>query len=791
MNSRLFAFSFLGSALVFLVNASSAHAQLNSYIQAVRPYTAEEGEPLIVSAALTNASSIGRVILYYRQLGGTDFRSVEMQLARDSASVMLPANEIAPPFLEVYVSAETRTGLKETFPASNPQSVPARITIMPHLAKDTDVLILSPDVDEPILPEDLYISLSFVYATDVVDQRKTKIFLNNFDLSSRAMAVGDLMIISSEMIPDALKQGSLQLVVQVFDTTGLPYSTLRRSFSIAGPQNDVSVPIPILFNGSAQAESRTEDIKGNTKTYNRFDVRANATYGILKTTANIQLTSEERPENQPQNRYFVGLDAQYVKLGFGDAYPQFPTTLMDGRRVRGVSLNAGYGAFQVAAASGEIVREETLDGEVLSHRRTLEVVRPSFGKGENFQWGFSYLHSKDAYDIGTTVQPRENVVAGTDLYASVDNRRIEWTSQASFSLSNMDISTTQFSLDSIDAAVARGTLNAGDGDNLKRLLPIASKIITFNENIFPLNPAGLSSLAYETALSFNYFNNYLKGTYTFHGNDYMSFGTSSFRNDIQGYNVSDRLRLLNNSLFVTASIEALNNNVSKYSPITTRWNNTTASLSYFGTAGIPDMTVGIAVNTITNDAPVSDTALTAYPVLNFTTNRYFMQSSYAFAWIGQHRAMVSIDYTNADDRSSRNQDMTGFNGMMIVTTVHSPSLESTVGFATSMNALPADKDTSAGSLPNATLTTTLNYSTLTLGMGYKFFDDRMKAAGTLSPSFGAIRRTQLEARLQFEVFPRHIVSAQYRYTVNSSLQPTPLVPHVNDSAFTIAYRMGL
>ncbi len=791
MKLRLLVTLFLGGILGSLVNTSSAYAQLNSYIQAVRPLSAEEGAPLFVSAALTNASSISRVVLYYRQLGATDFRSVEMQLARDSASVMLPANEIAPPFLEVYVSAETQSGIKETFPASLPQSVPARITILPHSAAETDVLILSPDMNEAMPPEDLYISLSFVYATDAVDRHMTKIFLNNFDLSSRAMSVGDLMIISSDMIPDQLKQGRLELVVNVFDTTGLPHETLRRSFSITGPQNGGSVPIPFVFNGSAQAESRMENIKGASKTYNRFDVRANSTYGILKTTANIQLTSEERPENQPQNRYFVGLDARYVKLGFGDTYPQFPTTLMDGRRVRGVSLYAGYGALQVTAASGEIVRSETLDGEIMSHRRTLTAVRPSIGKGENFQWGFSYLHSIDEYAIGTTVQPRENVVAGTDLYASVDDKHIEWTSQASVSLGNMDISTPQFSLDSIDAALARGTLKTRDADDLKKLLPIASKFITFNENIFPLNPAKLSSLACETALSFNYFNNYIKGTYTFHGNDYMSFGTSSFRNDIQGFNVSDRLRLLNNSLFMTASIEKLNNNVSKYSPVTTRWNNTTASLSYFGANSIPDMTVGISVNSIINNAPATDTALTAYPVLDFATSRFFVQSSYAFAWVGQHRAMVSLDYSSSDDKSARNQDMTGFNGMMLVTTMHSASLESTLGFSSSINALPAGKDTASGALPNATMTTSLNYSTLTLGMGYKYFDDRMKATVSVSPTFGAFQRTQLDARLQYALFPRHMVTAQYRYSVNSSLQATPLMPHVNDSAFTIAYRMGL
>jgi len=607
------------------------------------------------------------------------------------------------------------------------------------------------------------------------------------------MAMGDLLIISSPMIPDRLKRPGMTLSVHVYDTTGAPFATLRRTFSVSRTTDAGSDPIAFSAAGSAQAESRSESIKGASRVYNRLEVRGNSTYGILRTTANLQLTSEERPVNQPQNRYFLGFDAGFAKLGLGDTYPQFPSTMMDGRRVRGASLYAGYGAVHLNASTGEIVRGVERDGSAQTHRRTLTAVRPSFGTGEHFRWGFTYLHSKDHWTAGTSLKPRENVAAGTDLYASVDNKRIEWTAQASMSISNMDISSAEFTADSIDAAVARGSIDASDGDNLKRLLPVASKIITFNENISPLNPSGLSSLACETALSFNYFNNFLKAAYTFHGNDYASFGTSSFRNDIQGYTITDRLRLLGNSLFVTASIEVLNNNVSNYDPVTTDWTNATASVSYFGASRVPDVTVGFSANSVSNDAPRIDSVYGAYPALDYATKRVFVQSSYGFPWLGQHNAMVSIDYSDADDRTGRNQDMTGFNGMLSVTSTHSAALESTVGFTASVTTLPVVYYTTQqpggqGSLQSPS---SMNYYTLTLGAGYRFFGERMKATASASPTFGDVERTQLEARLQFAVMPRHMLTAQYHYILNSSLVPTPLMPHVNDSAFTIAYRMDL
>ncbi len=777
---------------VFVIG-SPASAQPNSYIQALRPLSANEGEPLVVSAALNNASSITTVLLYYRQLGVSEFRTAEMQVMGDSAAVTIASTEIAPPFLELYVAVETRSGLHETYPAANPAAAPSRITITPRPDTETGVLILSPEQHETMLPEDLYVTVSYVYAGDAIDKRKTRLVLNGTDITARAMTMGDLLIITSPMIPETLKRPGMTLAVHVFDTTGAPCATLRRSFSLSRTTGAGSDAVVFSANGSAQAESRSETVRGASRVYNRLDVRGNSTYGILHTTANLQLTSEERPGNQPQNRYFLGFDARYAKLGLGDTYPQFPSTMMDGRRVRGASLEAGYGAVHLNASTGEIARGVERDGSTQTHRRTLTAVRPSFGTGEHFRWGFTYLHSKDHWSAGTSLKPRENVAAGTDIYASVDNKRIEWTAQASISISNLDISSAEFTADSIDAAVARGSIDASDGDNLKRLLPIASKLITFNENISPLNPSGLSSLACETSLSFNYFNNFIKGTYTFHGNEYTSFGTSSFRNDIQGYNITDRLRLLGNALFVTASIERLSNNVSKYDPVTTDWTNGTASVSYFGAARVPDVTLGFSANTISNDAPQIDSVYGAYPAIDYATKRVFVQSSYGFSWIGRHSAMVSVDYSNADDRTSRDQDMTGFNGMLTMTSTHSSALESTLGFTASVTTLPVTYYTTeqSGGQGSMQSPSSMNYYTLTIGAGYRFFGERMKATASASPTFGDVERTQLEARLQFAVMPRHMLTAQYHYIVNSSLEPTVLMPHVNDSAFTIAYRMDL
>ena len=214
----------------------------------------------------------------------------------------------------------------------------------------------------------------------------------------------------------------------------------------------------VQYSGNAQAEGRNEDIQGNVTPYRRLNANANASYGILKTTGNLYLTSEEDPTRQPQDRYFLGLDAKYANVGIGDAYPRFaPSAVMDGKRVRGISAGLDLGFFNLNYVSGEDIRRIDADSSQQIYtptlKRNLTAIRPSFGSGENFQLGFTYLKSKDEYGAAdTVVKPQENVVVGSDAVVAFDSHHFEWTGQVSYSLDNVDISAPEFTDASIDTS---------------------------------------------------------------------------------------------------------------------------------------------------------------------------------------------------------------------------------------------------------------------------------------------------------------------------------------------------
>ncbi len=776
-----------------LLCVTQVSAQLNTYIKGINPKNTTEQQPLVVSVGLQSSSELSRVELFYRQFGQTDFRVLEMQILSDSATTEIPAIEILPPFIEVYVVTTNQNGTSETFPIENPRINPARISIDLKPKYESEIIILSPEEGENIKEGETYISLSFVYADSIIDRSKTKVQLNGVDLSDKIVFFDDLLIIPPEAIPTVVSSGGASISVQTFEVNGKPYSTVQRRFSVLTTRQAEEVENAFQGFGNAQAESRNENVKGSKKTYNRLDIRGFGAYEkFLKTNVQLTLSSEEKQENQPQNRYYLGIDARYVKLGLGDAYPRFPYSVMDGRRLRGFTFDLLLNAVNINIANGELTRGVKINSTPQTLQRKMTVIRPSFGKGDRFQWGFTYMKAKDNFDTTkpVIVRPQENAVFGTDLFVAFDDRRIEFSAQSALSLNNVDISTAAFNRDSVDSAIVRGTFSKGDGDNLKRFLPYLEKIITANENLVPINPIGGTSIVYETGLSLNYFGNYLKFSYLFHGKDYSSAGASSLRKDIQGFNITDRIRLLENRLFVTGSFEQLRNNTSGSEVATTTYNTMNASVSYYPSGNLPNVTIGYGLNN--NSNPInSDTTnkksvekQIALRALDDKTNRYFLQTSYDFNYWGRHNAAFNLDVSDKIDRTIKQQGISSFNTSVLLSTMHNLRLESTIGFSLSSLTFPQ-----FNSIHQTTEQSTLSYQTLSVSGRYKIVEDILRLNATFSPTFGDFARTMFESSLVYSLTQHQSLAFQFQFIVNSSSVLSSTVTTRNDSYISFLYRI--
>ena len=96
----------------------------------------------------------------------------------------------------------------------------------PFSEKDKEILLLSPTIGEILTQQELMISVSFIKAPDNIDAAKTKIFINNEDVSSQAVYTGDILVISGENLSGELKIGQGLLRIDIYDKEGNLYHTI-------------------------------------------------------------------------------------------------------------------------------------------------------------------------------------------------------------------------------------------------------------------------------------------------------------------------------------------------------------------------------------------------------------------------------------------------------------------------------------------------------------------------------------------------------------------------------------
>ncbi|MFH1196431.1 MAG: hypothetical protein V1720_12065, partial [bacterium] len=435
---------------VFLMNSSSLFAQqVSNYVSQVSYESALEGQPIILKADLLQATNVASVTLAYKTFGQTEFVRREMDLSSMSAIITIPAEDVTVPYLEYYLIVHTRDGSIETYPYGVPdEGTPQQISVRAMSQKDKEILLLSPERGELVINKDLFISISLIKAPDNVNKAATKILLDGNDITSMALFAGDLIIFYAENFPSAISLGPHGLRIEVYTTDGELYHTIGSDFRLVTSEYAEAASKKLVFKANLEGESRNEIYDEESTWYNNIKANVNATYGEWQFSGNAYITSEEKNYLQPLNRFSASVQNEWMILKLGDSYPRYPNLIMDGKRIRGFTGEVNLGFFNIQASFGESLRN--IEGEFLeaiarsnttallssdvlavdsvkygqpfgrvslgTYSREIFALRPSFGSGETWQLGFSYLHGKDDMEsVEFASTPQENAVFGTDF----------------------------------------------------------------------------------------------------------------------------------------------------------------------------------------------------------------------------------------------------------------------------------------------------------------------------------------------------------------------------------------
>lgn len=517
-----------------------------------------------------------RLLIYFRGQGATQFEFVEMDLQTESYHGFIPAEKIFAPELEYFIVATFANKKMVTSPAVNPMSEPHVVPVVEDsksqstglqspemLIKSTHgtlvkITILSPDPGAEIQKEDVLVAVSISEMQGRLDLKKTKLIFDDKNVTTKT-EISPFLI---TYLPHNISPGKHSVKILLTDSEEGTFKPLEWSFRVKHAGRSKLAPSKYL-NGNVYFDARAENISDSSLSSLNTGANISGSIGGIHYRSSVYLTSFEDHGSQPRNRYFFEVGTRWLGLRLGDTNPLMNDLILWGNRVRGIEGDLKLGFFNLKVVQGETQRG--LDGELLSlspdpfssdtlrtfrygaYQRNLFAVRPSFGSGQHFQLGFNYLKAKDdiaSIDIG--IQPKDNIVIGSDVLFALFRRRIVFKAGVAFSLLTRDISEGSISKSQIDSL-------------LDTEIPIDPEefedIFIINTSTTPLNPLELSSLAYNAEANFHLLHNSFQFQYRSIGAEYVSLGNTYLRKNIQGFSLSDRIRLLQNQLHLTLGYE--------------------------------------------------------------------------------------------------------------------------------------------------------------------------------------------------------------------------------------------
>ena len=224
----------------------------------------------------------------------------------------------------------------------------------------------------------------------------------------------------------------------------------------------------------------------------------------------------------------------------------------------------------------------------------------------------SLMADPERLDIqGGSVNPKDNVVLGTDLKMGFMDNRLRFESEAVVSALNDNLYGGPLTTERADELGF--DLDRETSDFLEQL----SWLIIVNENMntLPLKftedengdliadaffPTRI--LAGNSQVSYRHPNNNLRLQYRWIGPNFNSLANSTVRKDVAGFTLTDRLNLLSNRIYLTLGYENLNDNVTGRRDATTQTSTYRTNVSWYPVdRTLPRVTLGLRYRTRDND----------------------------------------------------------------------------------------------------------------------------------------------------------------------------------------------
>jgi hypothetical protein len=292
------------------------------------------------------ADQVQAARLFYRYGGDSSYEQQAVQRQEGAFTTRLSIDRAGASSVEYYFQLRTQDGDERTYPRQNAASDPVRVEVVEDKAPDpaatggpTDDItttILSPEPDGETTPGDAVLAVSFFYEDDSVDPDAFRVYLDGDEVTGRAEMDSHFL----SYTPDRVAPGEHTALV-TYQGDEDEYQLAKWSFTVTGAPDAAPALLQTesddYVSGRVQLLTQSQEVGQSGSDIARGRFRLEGREGIVRYSANAQLTSEQSSRLQPQNRYGAELlFGGWGELRLGDAYPSLSRLTLAGRRIRGV-----------------------------------------------------------------------------------------------------------------------------------------------------------------------------------------------------------------------------------------------------------------------------------------------------------------------------------------------------------------------------------------------------------------------------------------------------------------------
>ena len=627
------------------------------------------GEDLIIHATLLETTDPIEATLYYRLPGGESYLEINCYKVGFNWEAVIPEFALTESGLEYAITFQFQDGRIASFPMVDPFNRPHLLNTIPPEDSgeidvfgelpNVDILILSPEPYDIVDQNSVLVAASF-FSVNNVDESTVRLFIDGEDVSAKMILEDGILSYD----PGTMKTGIHIIEIQMKDLEQQDLAPVQWSFTYGTIQKNMSKLFE--YNGGVNSRISTETVAGTPLNIAEImgDLSLNVQWAKLST--NMRLTSRESPYLQPHNRLGTQFSfGSILNLDIGDFYPRFNPFTIDGKRVRGLGLNADLKWVRLQFIKGELNREvhqqnivnggyqilpdltETkedgsktyyLDRTGFAFKRKISGIRLSLDLFSKLRAGIHFMKIRDdttsvnrvlsgaefstdslvagvtpgTYDInsfkaalnsgGHTLntptsnwrgqKPMDNLVVGFNLGTSFDQKKMTLDFNWNMSLFNRDIWDGAMSRADLDTALDDsldgwiGVQYDPNGKEIEGTTKIDTALIAINpikfqeifiinSNMSPLVPIDINAMkahpissvinmpssAFNIRLRGHYAQNSFLLEYRQVGPEYVSLANPFLRSNARQFTISDRVSLLNRSLFLNFGFKHLDNKI--------------------------------------------------------------------------------------------------------------------------------------------------------------------------------------------------------------------------------------